>query len=229
MLPTSSFISIPLLAAIFRCSHALQTAPPTSSSILNHADITWKLRPPPEMPWFQQLQYTIGGPLIRLQCKLSGEEPPRLLFPNAPSVVLEAWLSKEKIGRFGCTVTPGPTTPALLDVVGSLYGQTNRFAVPTGAIIYMFVEPTYRGRGVGRLALETIGVLQAAKGCDFTVLVADDKDTETRKLVRWYESHGFSCAPSLQEMLGSPDGKYGIAMIGPTPTDFPKDCVVQWW
>jgi GNAT superfamily N-acetyltransferase len=93
----------------------------------------------------------------------------------------------------------------------------------------MFVEPEYRGRSVGQLALEVIAFLHAARGCDYTLLVANDK-SDDQTLVKWYELQGgYSQAPGLQEALGSPDGIYGITMIAPTRQSIPDDCVVQWW
>jgi GNAT superfamily N-acetyltransferase len=101
-------------------------------------------------------------------------------------------------------------------------------AVRAAAIVYMYVEPAYRGRFVGRLALEATAFLHATRGCDYTLLVANDK-SDDQQLVEWYERAGFSRAPALQEVLGSPDGMYGITMIAATRQSMPDDCVIQWW
>jgi hypothetical protein len=93
----------------------------------------------------------------------------------------------------------------------------------------MFVEPDYRSRGVGALALETISAIQYVQGIDFTVLVADDNGSGG--LVLWYEEHGYSRAPLLQSTLGSPDKQNGIAMISPVniKEGFFDECVIKWW
>ena len=93
----------------------------------------------------------------------------------------------------------------------------------------MYVEPEYREMNVGTLGLEAIKHIHEQQGMDFTVLVADDDGSG--KLVKWYQDHGFSTAPALQTMLGSPDGQYGITMITPTGQDQNRltDCTIQWW
>jgi ribosomal protein S18 acetylase RimI-like enzyme len=96
-----------------------------------------------------------------------------------------------------------------------------------GAIIYMFVEPDYRKRNVGTMALEVISLIQAIQYCDFTILVVDDNGSG--KLVEWYEKNGFSKAPKLQDMLGSPNAVNGVTMIAPTRQVLPPECRIQWW
>ena len=93
----------------------------------------------------------------------------------------------------------------------------------------MFVEPDYRSRNVGSLALEVVSAIHYVQAVDFTVLVADDNGSGG--LVRWYETHGFSQAPMLQNILGSPDKQNGIAMISPVQIkeDFFEQCVIKWW
>jgi hypothetical protein len=113
----------------------------------------------------------------------------------------------------------------------------------TAAIIYMFVEPAFRGRHLGVLALQVIAFLHASVAdCDYTLLVADDKSSVSssvsssssssssgepeqppplpqHRLVDWYEREGgFVRAPALQELMGSPNQIHGISMIGPTTT-----------
>ena len=97
------------------------------------------------------------------------------------------------------------------------------------AIIYMFVEPEYRSRNVGALALEVISAIQSVQAVDFTVLVADDNGSGG--LVKWYEEHGYSKAPLLQTILGSPDKQNGVAMIAPVQIEkgFFDRCAVRWW
>jgi hypothetical protein len=93
----------------------------------------------------------------------------------------------------------------------------------------MVVDAKYRKRQVGSLALEVISFIHVFQNCDFTLLVADEKGSG--KLVSWYETHGFQQAPLLQDLLGSPNQKYGVAMIGPTDTgtSLPQDCRLEWW
>lgn len=93
----------------------------------------------------------------------------------------------------------------------------------------MFVEPGYRNRDVGALALEVISAIQSVQAVDFTVLVADDNGSGG--LVRWYEEHGYSKAPKLQDILGSPDEQNGVAMISPVQIKegFFDECTIKWW
>ena len=93
----------------------------------------------------------------------------------------------------------------------------------------MFVEPEYRSRDVGALALEAISAIQYVQAIDFTILAADDNGSGG--LVRWYEEHGYSRAPLLQSTLGSPDKQNGIAMISPVKikAEFFDQCVIKWW
>lgn len=200
----------------------------SSCLLLTHGDITWKLRPEEGISFRRRLAWKISGKLIRLQCRLHGRPPPRLLFPLSGQAVLEAYCGRRKVGRFGIVTQAGPSTPELVDTVRAVYGDEDCEFVRAAAIKYMFVEPEYRGRLVGRLALEAIAFMHAAKDCDHTLLVANDKSDDQR-LVQWYEHAGFSRAPALQDVLGSPDGIYGITMIAPTRQSIPDDCVIQWW
>ena len=97
------------------------------------------------------------------------------------------------------------------------------------AVIYMFVEPEYRGRDVGTLALEVMSAIQSVQAVDFTVLVADDDGSG--KVVRWYEDRGFTRAPLMQNVLGSPGEVNGVAMIAPVRIEagFFDKCAVKWW
>ena len=65
------------------------------------------------------------------------------------------------------------------------------------AIIYMYVEPPYRHRDVGSLALTVISAIQSVQAVDFTVLVAAGDE----RLVEWYEKNGYVRAPLLQEVM----------------------------
>lgn len=98
-----------------------------------------------------------------------------------------------------------------------------------GAIIYMYVEPEYRGKNAGMLALEVISAIHSIQAIDFTILVADDNGSGG--LVRWYEDNGFVRAPLLQEMMGSPDEKFGVSMITPVSIKegFFDTCTIKWW
>ena len=202
---------------------------------LKQADVTWKIRLPPDTPWLQKLQWKISGKLLKLQCQIQGVDPPRLIFPLGGQAVLEVYdrKTKSKLGRFGIVTEAGPSTPELEQTVQEIYNNGNPVVmVRAAAIIYMFVEPAHRGRGLGCLALETIAFLHAARGCAYTILVADDKSPQEQQqqtLVRWYERYGYTRAPYLQNLLGSPDGVYGVTMIAPTATSVPDDCVVEWW
>jgi len=143
---------------------------------------------------------------------------------------LEAYKGRKKIARFGITTTRGPPEPILNQSIEKIYNITVPFnGAGTAAIIYMFVEPDYRGVGIGDLALEVIGAVHTVQNCDFTVLVADDDGSG--KLVEWYKRSGFVVAPDLQDLFGSPGGQFGVTMIRPvemTP-DFFQRCTVKWW
>ena len=134
------------------------------------------------------------------------------------------------MGRFGITTARGPPAPPLDETVQEFYGIPKEFSgVGAAAIIYMYVKPEYRSRGIGELALEVIAAIQTIQGSDFTVLVADDDGSG--KLTQWYEGCGFRVAPKLQGLFGSTDGEYGVAMIRPTSvrSDIFADCTIKWW
>jgi GNAT superfamily N-acetyltransferase len=164
---------------------------------------------------------------------------------------------KKKIARFGITTSRGPSSdesecvavdcpeiictpthfsfshampPTVDTTIRELYNINPRpLSATIAAIIYMFVEPEYRTLGVGSLALEVISAIHSVQAVDFTVLVADDNGSGG--LVRWYESNGFSKAPLMQNVLGSPDGKFGIAMISPVSVKegFFDEVQIKWW
>jgi GNAT superfamily N-acetyltransferase len=197
---------------------------------LTHSDIVWKVRPPPETSLLQRLWLRFAANLIRLDCKVFRKEPPVVLCPKGGQALLEAHCRLDnnkltKVGRFGFTTERGPPAPPIQETVQDLYGITTLVGV--GAIIYMYVEPPYRKRNVGAMALEVISLIHAIQGIDFTVLVVDDDGSG--KLIDWYTQHGYGKAPKLQDILGSPNAQNGITMIAPTNRILPHDCRIQWW
>jgi len=196
---------------------------------LTHDDIIWKLRPPPETSLYRKFLLRMGANLIRLDCQLKGQDPPLVLCPKGGSAVLEAYYQNTKIARFGITTQRGPSAPPIEETVQDIYNiqQLPLGGVGSGAIIYMFVEPPYRSKGVGELALEVIAAIHAVQNCDFTMLVADDNGSG--KLVQWYETNGFTKAPKLQNLMGSPNGQFGVSMIAPTNNMLSTSCRIKWW
>jgi hypothetical protein len=197
-----------------------------------HADIVWKIRPPPNTRIVRKIFTRLAANLIRLDSIIKRVDPPVLLCPKGGQAVLEAYTRVNngklvKIGRFGITTESGPPVAAIQDTVHDLYGLNPIVMVRTAAIIFMFVEPEYRHRETGTLALQVITLMHAIQGCDFTVLVADDNGSG--KLVEWYQQKGYMLAPKLQEVFGSPNQTLGITMIAPTQSLLPKDCSIQWW
>jgi hypothetical protein len=209
----------------------------TANRPFTHADIVWKIRPPPNTRIVQKIVTRLAANLIRLDSIIKRVDPPVLLCPKGGQAVLEAYTRVDnngagkqklvKIGRFGITTESGPPVAAIQDTVHDLYGLDPIVMVRTAAIIYMFVEPEYRHRETGTLALQVISLMHAIQGCDFTVLVADDNGSG--KLVEWYQQKGYLLAPKLQDVFGSPNQTYGITMIAPTQSLLPKDCTIQWW
>ena len=201
---------------------------------LTHNDIIWKIRPLPEATRRERLQWKLSANILRWECRLLRKPLPTVLCPNNfPQIVLEAHhVNGTKMARFGISSRRGPSAPPIGATVEELYGIDPGFAANLGiaAIVYMFVEPPFRGRNVGSLALEVIALIHAtAVNADFTILVADDKSSDQR-LVQWYEKHGYARAPLLQDMMGSPNEEYGVSMIAPTNgTGVPEGCRIQWW
>lgn len=109
------------------------------------------------------------------------------------------------------------TQPTVDTTIRELYSINPRHETASIAVIInIFVEPEYRKLGVGSLALEVISAIHSIQGVGYTVLVADDNGTG--RLVKWYESNGFSKAPLILQLLGSPrnrDGKFNMPMIRP--------------
>jgi hypothetical protein len=210
----------------------------TNTTAFTHADIVWKIRPPANTRRFRKIFTRLAANLIRLDCIIKRVDPPVLLCPKGGQAVLEAYTRVRKsnsstktklvkIGRFGITTENGPPVLSIQETVHDLYGLDPNVFVRTAAIIYMFVEPEYRKRELGTLALQVIPLMHSIQGCDFTVLVADDNGSG--KLVEWYQQHGYMLAPKLQDVFGSPNQKFGITMIAPTQSVRPKDCFIQWW
>jgi GNAT superfamily N-acetyltransferase len=107
--------------------------------------------------------------------------------------------------------------------------KENDAPVRAAAILYMFVEPEFRGRNIGQQALQIIAYLHRMAGCNYTILIADDK--ENGRLVRWYERHGYTIAPDLEEMMGTAQGTLGVPMIAPVHHDdeLPDGVLLEWW
>jgi len=202
----------------------------TTPNALSHKDIVWKLRPPPGTGRRKRLWLRFAANLIRLDCLLFRKEPPTALCPKGGQVLLEAHTHDNngklvKVARFGFTTERGAPAEPIQETVSELYGISTLVGV--GAIVYMFVEPEYRKRDIGTLALEVIRCIHAIQGCDFTVLVVDDNGSG--KLNDWYLKNGYSKAPKLQGILGSPDAIHGITLIAPTDLTLDKDCRIKWW
>jgi GNAT superfamily N-acetyltransferase len=142
-------------------------------------------------------------------------------YANAPST--------RRIGRFGFTIEAGPAIQELERALVHAYGGHRAYSVPmtAAALIYMYVEPEFRQRNLGTLALEVIQSLQSQAGCKYTVLVADDDGSGS--LVDWYSQRGFIRAPGLQDVMGSPNAQFGTTMICKTDNMcLPEDCNIQW-
>ena len=195
---------------------------------LTHKDILWKIRCHPEQPWTARVYFRLAALALHTYLKLTKRKVPSVLCPAGGLCQLEAWYEGKRVGRFGITTTSGPPTPVIADQVQQLYPQQRLPGIlQTAAIQFMVVEPAYRKRQIGRLALQVIAHIHASQNCDFTLLVADENGSG--RLLAWYERYGFRQAPMLQDLLGSPNQQYGVAMIGPTKSELPEDCRLQWW
>ena len=206
----------------------------------SHSDILWKISSwnNPHISWLQRISSWIYMKALRLSYLFRpGEDPPLIACPPESAkgqfTILEAYLATKKgsdkmkrIGRFGITTSPGPIAEPIQDAVSTIYGQNSQMPATSAAIIFMFVEEEYRKRNLGPLALEIISLIHATEGCNYTILLADDKGSG--KLVQWYQRHGFRKAPTLQDFLGSPGGKYGTTMIAPTSKKVPEGIRLEW-
>jgi GNAT superfamily N-acetyltransferase len=227
-----------------------------ATDVFTHQDIKWIIRPCEDPSWTRMWQWRFLGCLNFLQYRLR-RIPDLPLFPvqsqklppdEAPPrrVVLYAYHHGSPIGRFGIVPDAGGSAPpeAIQQAAGRLTVSTSEM-LRAAAIIYMFVEPKYRGRSVGSLALAVISHIHASRGCHCTVLVANDSQARQKasfdanakldtnhvddRLVQWYERHGFIRAPELQDLLGSPHGIYGITMMAPTLFQSDAPFRIQWW
>jgi GNAT superfamily N-acetyltransferase len=195
-----------------------------------HDDIEWVLSPPPDTPFFEKVKLKAAASAIRAELLLMDQPVPPILCPKGGQAELEGFKDGKQIAKFGFTTSRGPSAPPIDETIEDLYGVSSSiFGKGIGAIIYMFVEPEYRGLGIGSLALEAIAAVQTVQNCDYTVLVADDDGTG--KLIKWYEDSGYEQAPKLQDSFGSPDGKFGLTMIRPTSvrSDIFARCQIKWW
>jgi len=213
-----------------------QNSSKKNNQLLTHADIEWRLRPPEGTSRLDRLKIELGANIIRADRKLRGLPSPPLLCPKGGRALLEAYYKepgeekKKKVGRFGITTARGPSCDEIDTTIRQLYQidpPPNTAAI--AAIIYMFVEPDHRNQNIGALALDVISAIHTVQGVDFTVLVADDNGSGG--LVRWYERNGYSKAPLMQDVLGSPGGEFGVAMIRPVRVEegFFERCLIRWW
>ncbi len=202
----------------------------TTQTALTHKDIVWKVRPPAGTGRRKRLWLKFAANLIRLDSLIFRKTIPTCLCPAGGQAMLEAHTHDAngklvKVGRFGFTTERGAPAQPIQETVDELYGI--KALVGVGAIVYMFVEPEYRKRNIGTMAIEVIRCIHAIQGIDFTVLVVDDNGSG--KLNDWYENNGYLKAPKLQNILGSPDAIHGISMIAPTSLTLDEDCRIKWW
>lgn len=239
VLPTEAFQSRPMVPStrqriyikddatnlfFFRDSSNVISNDGEAQSLLTHQDLQWRIQPLPETPPHQKVFLRLATAVVRLESWIQNKKLPTLLCPAGGQAVLEAFYQGKKVGRFGITTVPGPPASPIMQAVRDIY-QINKPLVQTGAIIYMFVEPEYRRRNIGPLALQMIAFVHAHQGMDFTVLVVDDDGSG--KLIDWYQRMGYCKAPQLQELLGSPGGQFGITMMAPTNGTLPAP--IRWW
>lgn len=203
-------------------------APTDRKPDLRHSDIVWKIRPSENTSKLDKMKWIASANLLRLNYQRKNEKVPFIILPPGEQMLLEAWYEGEKIGRFGITCQKGPSFPPIEETIREIYDVATAGGIGIAAVIYMFIEPEFRGRSIGKLALDIIAYIHASIGADFTVLVADDK-SENETLVNWYEHRGYSRAPKLQDFMGSPGGNFGITMIGPTRAEAPASCQIEWW
>mmetsp|Transcript_14198 Transcript_14198/g.21321 ORF Transcript_14198/g.21321 Transcript_14198/m.21321 type:complete len:262 (+) Transcript_14198:170-955(+) len=207
-----------------------QTEDESTRTQWTHDDINWVLSPPPDTPFFEKVKLKAAATAIRTELLLKDEPVPPILCPKGGKAELEGFRDGKKIAKFGFTTSRGPSAPPIDETIEELYGVSSSiFGKSIGAIIYMFVEPEYRGLGIGSLALEAIAAIQTVQGVDYTVLVADDDGTG--KLIKWYEDSGYMQAPKLQDLFGSSGGEFGRTLIRPTSvrSDIFAVCQIKWW
>mmetsp|Transcript_33639 Transcript_33639/g.51585 ORF Transcript_33639/g.51585 Transcript_33639/m.51585 type:complete len:268 (-) Transcript_33639:88-891(-) len=197
---------------------------------------TWRLALAPET------SNTFDRMVADMECKMAGSAdvihiPKQALTKQGALVVLQVFDSttankqqQMPIAKFGISLQSGPPNPNVQDAVEQVFAHDknnnhhDHHDVRVAAIVYMFVEESHRKQGIGRMALRYIEALHAIQDIQYTLLVADDDGSG--KLIAWYERYGFSCTPSLQEMVGSPKGEYGTAMM--TPVSISKEDAYEW-
>lgn len=161
--------------------------------------------------------------------------PPR--HPTTGYVILEGSLPNKKsvIVRIGLTTRVGPplpplaaTTRELLQSDDSNISTTNRDCM---ALIFVWIDPDYRGQQWGVQAVSLVRYLHGIWGAASTVLVA--ADSGSGRLVPWYEQQGFVQATELQDYMGSPNCIHGTVMMGRTlqepPSGFWKSIIHYEW
>lgn len=124
---------------------------------------------------------------------------------------------RQVVGKAGLSIEAG-TSPKMDAALQTLFGgssaevaagegERRMVRVPVPPIKYVFVDPRYRGLGLGRrLFLEAMCIL-ARRGFRFALIVVEDNGSGT--LFGFYEEMGFVRA---EEVLGIPR-----AMIAPIP------------
>ena len=207
---------------------ALSSPEDTSNNLspFTHNDITWKIRPKEGTPMPEMVKWQAQVALKKLEY---GDNPPLIVCPPGGQLLLEAHHQGKRIAKFGITSQSGPLAGPIVETIQDAFQETPAQDTGLAAIVYMVVEQDFRGRSLGQLALDIIGLIHYSVGCGYTVLVADDKSGEAQTLVKWYERHGFARAPKLQDFMGSPNGQYGITMIGPTKSEPPQGVTIEWW
>ena len=74
------------------------TPAPAQTQKWTHAEIEWRLEPPPETPALQKMQIRAAAMAIRADCKLRGELPPPVLCPKGGKAELVGY----KNGTYAC-------------------------------------------------------------------------------------------------------------------------------
>lgn len=207
----------------------------------------------PEASWQVKLAWQAQTKWTRMQQSQQQQqsELPWVVLPPQNDkerivMVLQAYWDQELVAKFGFTVHPGPPNPLVNDAVSELWpefqplplnsGSNDAFVdIRAAAVIYMYIEPAYRQKRLGSVALQMMRTIHAIQQCHATILVADDNGSG--KLVQWYQQPqqgNFQIVPPyLQEFLGNPNQKYGVAMMALTPSltadgtaNLPR---VEWW
>lgn len=234
-----------------RISLTLQTTDtPLSSSttIIKFEDLEWKLQLPENTSWSDRIQYRAKRWWDTIAHR---NNPPiqtttRLVTPRTSGngqIVLEGYLpsqldSKRKpVIRMGFTTQAGPSLPLHPTTLERLklfssnnksendnYYDENNTNIQTMALIFLWIDPQYRGLQWGIQAMRIVRYIHYTLGAQCTVIVANDKGSG--RLVPWYEQQGFVQALELQECLGSPNQIYGTAMVGRTLADRPAHALV---